>query len=129
MRTSISAPQAEIRVLQYPHLFLANPSAECTVDTIAHTLKFEINRTEIIAANNATDTLDAVISTEVAAAQKQGIKIQTVDARPDFAGHEVCSTTPWINGLITSGLGASPFSFHPNAAGQSDFAKLFEVGL
>jgi len=126
------APQADIRVLQYPHLYPASPPAQCTVGTIStffHTFDYDINRTEMIAANNAADTLDAVIAKEVSAAQAQGLNIQAVDARPDFANHEICSSAPWINGLILNGLSPSPYSFHPNAAGQADFAKLFEAGL
>jgi len=129
------APQAEIRVLQYPHLFPANPPAQCQVGELAtpfHTFKYNIDQAEMTAANNAADSLDTIIANAVSGAQALGINIKAVDARPDFASHELCGSAPWINGLIlTSSLipSASPYSFHPNPAGQSDFAKLFEAGL
>jgi hypothetical protein len=119
------APQAEIRVLLYPHLFPASPPAKCTVGTYLHNT-YGVNQTEMKAINAAGDTLDGIIAAAVSTASGQGIDIQDVDARPGFAGHEVCSATPWLNGLIGSN---QVYSFHPNALGQEEFAGLFEASL
>jgi lysophospholipase L1-like esterase len=117
------APQAAIRVLLYPHLFPAKPSAQCVAG-----FPFGLDQTEMKAINNAGDSLDRIISSAVTAAQGKGIDIQPVDARQDFAGHEECSAAPWFNGLILQPL-PSPYSFHPNAQGQKEFAALFEAKL
>lgn len=127
------APNAEIRVLLYPHLFPASPPAQCVVGTLTvsgHTLlSADINATEMAALNAAADSLDAVISTAVTAAQGEGIDIQTVDARPVFAGHEICTTEPWFNAIVGSLLSPDPGSFHPNATGQRNLANLFEARI
>jgi hypothetical protein len=119
------APLAEIRVLLYPHLFPASPPAKCTVGTYLHN-SYGVDQAEMEAINNAGDSLDGIISSAVTAASGQGIDIQAVDARPGFAGHEVCSAAPWFNGLIESN---QVYSFHPNALGQQEFADLFEANL
>jgi lysophospholipase L1-like esterase len=122
------APEAAIRVLLYPHLFPKDPPAQCTVATYFGAT-YRTDRAEMNAINNAGDSLDKIISSAVATAQGKGIDIQPVDARTDFAGHEVCSAAPWFNGLIITRGKPSPYSFHPNALGQKDFATLFEASL
>lgn len=119
------APQAEIRVLQYPHLFPASPATSCTVASLFNQ-KYVVDQTEMKAINSAGDTLDGIIASAVATASSQGIDIQAVDTRPDFAGHEVCGSAPWINALELSN---QVYSFHPNAIGQQQFASLFEAQL
>ncbi len=119
------APQAEIRVLLYPHLFPASPPAQCTVGTYLHNT-YGIDQTDMKAINGAGDSLDGIISRAVKAASGKGIDIQAVDARPGFAGHEVCSAAPWFNGLNGS---HQVYSFHPNTLGQQEFANLFEAQL
>jgi len=121
------APQAEIRVLLYPHLFPASPPAKCTVGTYLFGRTYGINQTEMKAIDAAGDTLDGIISSAVATASGQGIDIQAVDARPGFAGHELCNAAPWFNGAI--GGSNEVYSFHPNALGQQEFADLFEASL
>jgi hypothetical protein len=41
-----------------------------------------------------------------------------VDMRPDFTSHELRSATPWLTNLQL----ALWTSFHPNEAGQADYA-------
>jgi len=43
--------------------------------------------------------------------------------QPDFTGHELCSSSPWIQGLT------SPAPFHPTAAGQQAIANTVEAAL
>lgn len=130
------APEAKIRVLLYPHLFPASPPAQCTVGSYTatvgsfhHTFYYTLDQAEMTAMNTAGDTLDTTIADAVATAKAQGIDIQAVDARPDFAAHEICGSSPWLNALILNGSTPSPYSFHPNSSGQDDFAKLIEGSL
>jgi hypothetical protein len=122
------APQAEIRVLLYPHLFQASPPASCTVGRY-FIAPYTIDKLEMQKINEVTDSLDAIISNAIITAQGQGIDIKPVSAQSDFTSHEVCSAAPWIKGLVLNGTTPSPFSFHPNAQGRADFAKLFEASL
>ena len=117
------APHAEIRVLLYPHLFPKDPPVQCVAG-----FPFGLDKTEMKAINDAGDSLDGIISTAVTAAQGKKIDIQLVDARQAFVGHEECSAAPWFNGLILHPL-PSPYSFHPNAQGQKEFAALLQAKL
>lgn len=137
------APNAKIRVLLYPHLFPASPPASCTVGTATSIIglvhSYHLTRAEMTELNKLGTKLDETISSQVAAAQKAGIDIKTVDPNSPsgpaagFSGHALCdSSTPWINGLIWDGrfLGdISPFSFHPNALGQAEFGDLMQVNF
>ncbi|MDT0268758.1 SGNH/GDSL hydrolase family protein [Streptomyces sp. DSM 44915] len=90
------APDAQVVVLGYPHIFGSN--ATCLL----------AGATKRAALNSSSDTLSAVISARAAA---HGFDY--IDARATFDTHEVCgSGTDWIKGLSTDG------AFHPNAAGQ-----------
>jgi hypothetical protein len=117
------APQAEIRVLVYPNLFPASPPASCTLASFFK-IKYTIDQKEMTAVNKAGAVLDGIISKAVQTASNQGIDIQAVDARPDFTGHEECTTSPWFNGVDVR---HQVYSFHPNATGQQQFADLFEA--
>jgi hypothetical protein len=49
-----------------------------------------------------------------------------VDAAKSFAGHEACAPQPWMEGVKLSDV---PASFHPNAAGQDQLARLVREKL
>lgn len=49
-----------------------------------------------------------------------------VDVAADFAGHEACTTDPWLTGVVLTDLLAS---FHPTAAGQAELARLVTKAL
>jgi hypothetical protein len=119
------APQAAIRVLLYPNLFPGRPPANCAVGSYFGAT-YSIDQKDMTAINNAGNSLDKIISDAVNTASGKGIDIQAVDARPGFAGHEVCSADPWING---ANIRHKVYSFHPNAQGQQEFASLFEAQL
>lgn len=93
------APNARIVVLGYPRLFASNPSS-CGM---SYTKRTTINQ--------AANELSGIIANRVAAA---GLSYE--DVRDNFSGHEVCSSSPWINGYL-------PFSvidsYHPNRTGQN----------
>ena len=136
------APNAKIRVLLYPHLFPANPPADCTVGTFTSVSgvaqRYHLTRDEMTKLNKLGDRLNSTISTQVTAAAKSGIDIKTVDPNsahgpvPGFSGHAICdSGTPWLNGVMWD-KGAwlwdpSVFSFHPNALGQGELGDEMQV--
>jgi hypothetical protein len=91
------APSARVVVLGYPRLFSAS-------------FCWWFSTTKRNALNNAANELSAVIAGRVAAA---GFTYE--DARDNYAGHEVCTSSPWINGI---NLGNIVESYHPNAAGH-----------
>ena len=109
------APQAEIRVLVYPNLFPASPPASCTLASFFK-IKYTIDQKEMTAVNKAGAVLDGIISKAVQTASNQGIDIQAVDARPDFTGHEECTTSPWFNGVDVR---HQVYSFHPTRRASS----------
>jgi lysophospholipase L1-like esterase len=93
------APGARLVVLGYPRLFETN-SGSCGI------LGMSVAKRQ--ALNSGADSLAGVIASRAAAAGAT-----YVDVRSRFAGHGVCGSSAWING-ITGLTGA----FHPNATGQ-----------
>lgn len=96
-------------MLVYPNLFPASPPASCTLASFFK-IKYTIDQKEMTAVNKAGAVLDGIISKAVQTASNQGIDIQAVDARPDFTGHEECTTSPWFNGVecVTRSTASTP---------------------
>jgi lysophospholipase L1-like esterase len=95
-----AAPNARVVVLDYPHLYGSSGVCLDTLDGAEHS-----------ALDHGADVLDGVIAS---AASKAGFVF--ADVRRYFNGHGICSSDPWINGL----LGFSKGAFHPNATGYQD---------
>lgn len=98
----LRAPHARLVVLGYPHLF--ETGATCA----AAGAPSQANRVTI---NAGADTLNAVLAARASAAGGT-----FVDVVGRFAGHGVCSTSPWIN-APGADLGGS---YHPNATGYRE---------
>lgn len=98
---------ATITVAGYPHLF--NEISDCSIITY-------FDRGEMADLNDATDALDALIANRTAAAG-----VGYLDPRAAFDNHQVCDSSPYINGY------SSPIeeSYHPNRAGNVAYADLF----
>jgi lysophospholipase L1-like esterase len=92
------APSARVIVLGYPRLFT---SSSC----------WWFSSTKRNAINGAADLLSTITAGRAAAA---GITYE--DARDNFSGHEVCTSSQWINGI---NFGNLVESYHPNANGHS----------
>jgi lysophospholipase L1-like esterase len=105
------APNAHVVILGYPHLFTSTGTT-CNFDALTSQHEIELNQT--------ADLLDGVITNQASA---HGFTY--VDPRSAFNSHEVCSSSEWLNGL------SNPVSesFHPNIAGQAEFATLIEPHL
>ena len=93
------APKARVVVVGYPRLFEVGACAN------------EMSEYKRSRLNSAADLLDNVTQGRASAAG-----FTFLDVRGTFAGHGVCSGSPWINGL------RSPLeeSYHPNQAGHRD---------
>ncbi|MDQ1293654.1 MAG: hypothetical protein QG608_1535 [Actinomycetota bacterium] len=94
------APSARVMVLGYPTMF--DTSGECPQSGLSPK-----SRTMI---NDGTQLLNVTIRE---AARAAGLNF--VDVRPVFTGHAVCSSDPWLNGLMSFEYD----SFHPNAKGYA----------
>jgi lysophospholipase L1-like esterase len=92
------APNARLVVLGYPRLFeLPSSCGLLGMDVFKRTI-----------LDQGADSLTSVISGRAAAASAT-----FVDTRSRFAGHGVCGSSPWINGVTLPVTD----SFHPNASG------------
>ena len=104
---SAAPTSATITVAGYPHLF--NEISDCSLITY-------FDRGEMAALNDATDELDTLIAQRTADAG-----IGYLDPRAAFDNHQVCDSSPYVNGY------SSPIeeSYHPNRAGNVAYADLF----
>lgn len=92
------APNAHVVVVGYPRLYKLGGS--CSVG---------LSETKRRAINGASDELSMVLAKRAANAG-----FTYADVSGAFAGHEICSGTPWLHSLtipVTS-------SYHPTATGQ-----------
>ena len=87
------APQAKVVVVGYPHLY--KQGGLCLGG---------LNSTKRTMINEAADVLTGVLSSRAAAAG-----FTFADARPGFSGHEICTTTEWIDAS----------NIHPTATGHA----------
>jgi hypothetical protein len=94
-----AVPNAKLHVLGYPILFAAGPINGCPLD--------EATRAFLTTAQHA---LNQTIQGAAAAAG-----VQYVDDSAAFAGHELCTARPWVNGINAE---HPEYSLHPTKAGQ-----------
>ncbi|SDF94494.1 GDSL-like Lipase/Acylhydrolase family protein [Lentzea fradiae] len=93
------SPSARVVVLGYPRIYKVPGS--CAVG---------LSDTKRAAINSGSDALHATISARAAAAG-----FTYVDVRGVFTGHEICSSSWWLNSLSWP----VDESYHPNRAGHS----------
>ncbi|MEV6838317.1 SGNH/GDSL hydrolase family protein [Streptomyces sp. NPDC051133] len=93
------APAAHVVVLGYPHLY-----------QLAGTCRTGLKDSERAAINDAVDHLNGVIAKRAA---DHGFTFADVTAA--FAGHEICSRSPWLHSVDVL---AVTESYHPTAPGQ-----------
>jgi lysophospholipase L1-like esterase len=104
------APNARVSVVGYPRLFNGE---QCNVLS-------RISPGEQSALNATADLLDGAIA-DRAAAHGFGF----VDPRAAYLHHAICDDVEWLNGLSDP----TSESYHPNRAGQSDYAALVLAAL
>jgi lysophospholipase L1-like esterase len=105
------APNAKVLAIGYPHLFTAAGNT-CGFNLLTSSHEKSLNQT--------ADLLDGVIASQ---ASSHGFGF--IDARSGFASHELCSSSPWLNNDTIP----VQESYHPNIAGESEYASLVEAGL
>ncbi len=124
-KVKIAAPNAAIYVLGYPNIFPSTASG-CPSDGLGFILSpnFAWFRTE-------TARLDQVIQ---AAAAEAGVNY--VPDLHAFSGHELCSSSPYVNGVNLTGSSlenlATDFEYgllHPNADGHQQLASLLASAI
>lgn len=103
------APNADVRIAGYPHLFNGQ---NCNAATF-------FSAAEMAELNAATDELGVLVEQKTTEAGHT-----FVDPRSNFLGHAVCDDIEWINGLSWPIVE----SFHPNRDGNIGYADLFWVG-
>jgi lysophospholipase L1-like esterase len=94
------APAAKIVVLGYPELYHLSRSSTC----------IGLSTKDRTALNGGADDLDSALA---AAAQANGDTF--ADVRGQFAPHEICDSSSWLNSVDIFAISSS---YHPNAAGQ-----------
>jgi lysophospholipase L1-like esterase len=102
------APRARLLVIGYPHLVVdpaAAPPEGCAGMTV------DENRW----VRRGGEAINTVVRDAALA-----VGALYVDAATAFAGHEACAPEPWMEGVTFSVLA----SFHPNAAGHEQLARL-----
>jgi hypothetical protein len=119
------APHAEIIVSGYPLLFPVYTTVRCKVVRIPGK-RFTLSAPDQNWLNEMGTLLNKTVAAAVAKVQATGVRIRFVDPTAAFVGHAICSSQPWINGLKlrVSLHPVNPASFHPNKAGQAEYAKL-----
>lgn len=96
------------------------------VDDFVSQGQFEFNLNEVATARDFVDALDAKISDTVGTSNSRLHFVSATGSGSPFAGHELCTTTPYFNGL--DGVN-QVYSYHPNALGQQAYADLAKSSL
>ncbi|MEI5099719.1 SGNH/GDSL hydrolase family protein [Streptomyces sp. PmtG] len=94
------APSARVVVLSYPRFYKLGGS--CLAG---------LTEGERKAINGAADHLNTATAKRAA---DHGFTF--ADVNSTFAGHEICSSDPWLHSVVWTNIGES---YHPTAAGQS----------
>jgi lysophospholipase L1-like esterase len=121
-----AAPRARIVVTGYPHLF--EPTATFVDPRV------------IIAVNQATDELNAIIERSVAAANDADVNIHYVDVTEEFSKHGIVKPITNPNAFIHSLFNPfacdpprtdcpDPEAFHPTLAGYGAYADAISAAL
>jgi len=127
------APNATIVVVGYPHLLPEHPTSKCTLgfSGLSH---YWMPPENIDLIDDGEEYVDDMIQSLVLSAAYHGVPVRFADPRGVFNRHDACQvhdrhgqpqTHAWINGLLFDGIAnPSPYSMHPNAAGQAAYAGL-----
>jgi lysophospholipase L1-like esterase len=99
---STDAPSARVVVLDYPQFYDLSQSSSC----------IGLSTTDRTDLDQAAAELDSALQ---AAAARHGDVF--ADVQSDFAGHEICDSSPWLHSLNFLDIDES---YHPTAAGQAD---------
>jgi lysophospholipase L1-like esterase len=113
------APNAQIVVANYPSLFIRHPKKDCGL----------LTKDEVLWLNDQGLRLDKVITQQVSAAAKAGVKVRLANAYSTFGDHGRCTKDPWILGIEVEWFGIKQTSFHPTEKGQDAYARAIQKAL
>ncbi|MDL4770916.1 SGNH/GDSL hydrolase family protein [Actinomadura xylanilytica] len=117
------APRARVIMMAYPRAFSEVSGVDGDNITVADQRWLNARTHDL---GELVRETAAEADERIAAAHGAG-SVEFVDAYSAFAGHEVGSTDPYMNGLAVSlsALAAEPRSFHPTVKGHEALAGLF----
>jgi hypothetical protein len=127
------APNAKLLIVGYPQLFpeYSSISGSCTwgsafvppINGAGTPSGRAVSSTEVSTIRSLTTQMNSLLQT--AATNTNNSNIMFVNPTTVFASHELCTSSPWFNGVM---LNADPVyiagSYHPNAAGQAAYASV-----
>ncbi|MEU1206912.1 SGNH/GDSL hydrolase family protein [Nocardia sp. NPDC005825] len=108
------APNARVVVVGYPELFARGSSTICL--NVAGVAPFVNPRGRAL-----VEFLDRIDVAQREAAQLLGIDF--LDTRALTAGHDLCSSQPWLNGILDPRTGIDGLPFHPSTQGDTVLAN------
>lgn len=128
--TAGMAPAAKLLVVGYPQLFpsYGSISGGCTwgsalpppINGAGTPSGRAVSSTEVGTIRSLTTQMNDLIQTAVDNTGNSNVIF--VDPTSAFGGHQLCTSNPWMNGVM---LNADPVyiagSYHPNAAGQAAY--------
>jgi lysophospholipase L1-like esterase len=119
-----AAPHARIVVIGYPRFFPPSPPAMCATGWLDTSFPREHMRW----IDSEIQSMDNTISGAVASLHNP--RVLYASAYNVFAGHERCTSDPWLHGVTSvTNSNVQVGSFHPTAAGQQALARLVEHTL
>lgn len=123
-RVAARAPNATIYLASYPLLVSLYTGRNCLAALDDDEIRW-IREMGDLMATETTSTVSDLAS--------RGVRVRFVDPRPEFEGHEACTSDEYLHGIVsTKTPGESPSSpvsqegFHPNADGTSAYARAFD---
>jgi hypothetical protein len=117
------APNARIVVSTYPQIFPAKYTGNCT-----ETILGVVDVLYLITSQDQLDRIHRVISALNSAIRSaaQAAGLTVLDEENKFAGHEVCTSSSWVNqvnGWTITNQVADQESLHPTTAGYNQWAN------
>jgi len=116
------ARNARILVLGYPRLFPLNLDSASSCQVYGLPAPFILGYDDQFWMNSIVAELDNVIRR---AAEAHGLEYVEASYSA-FNGHELCTSKPMVNPLIAPLTPEDVYSFHPNADGHQQFAKILQ---
>ena len=126
------APDAKVYILGYPPIVTTGPG--CLVGNNGTDYPFfsESRKQKAVdLAHSLNSTTQSSINTIRSLSTDYDQRLRFIDAQASgspFIGHDVCSSEPYVNGLILL-PGNSSESFHPNARGHKAYADLLLANM
>ena len=109
--------ETQVYIVGYPHIM---PQSRAAFNPVCSAWTF--SSTGLSRIWDLTDSLNDVIFDEVVSRDN---RFHYVDPTVEFSGHELCTTTPYINELTVPLV----YSLHPNEEGQRAYARAIKLAL